>query len=165
VITLVLGGARSGKSALAERLADQWAEGAPVSYVATGDPVDPDMAERIDHHRARRPAHWLTIEAGGDLTGPLLALRGVVLIDAIGTWLARTDNFEFDSDGLLAALASRVGDTVVVSEEVGLGVHPETAVGRIFRDVLGRLNQDLASISDEVLFVVAGRAMRLERLG
>lgn len=165
MITLVLGGARSGKSAVAERLAaDAARAGGSVTYVATAVATDDDMAARIEAHRARRPAGWTTVEAAGvDLPALLSSASGVVLLDALGTWMAGAAGFEVDADGLCRALIDRVGDTVVVSEEVGLGVHPSTDVGRRFRDALGTLNQQVAAVADDVLLVVAGRPLTLER--
>jgi adenosyl cobinamide kinase/adenosyl cobinamide phosphate guanylyltransferase len=164
VITLVLGGTRSGKSAVAEALAARSAE--PIVYVATGraEPGDVDMAERIARHRDRRPPTWATVEAGADLPGALTAHpTGTVLVDALGTWVAAHPDLAPDLDGLLAALATRDGDTVVVSDEVGLGVHPSSDVGRRFRDVLGEVNTAVAAVADDVLFVIAGRVLPLER--
>jgi adenosyl cobinamide kinase/adenosyl cobinamide phosphate guanylyltransferase len=164
VITLVLGGSRSGKSAVAEALAARWAE--PVVYMATGHAPagDVDMAERIARHRRRRPAEWITVEAGADLAGALAAHpSGTVLVDALGTWVAAHPDLAPDLDGLLAALAARQGDTVLVSDEVGLGVHPSSEVGRRFRDVLGAVNTAVADAADDVLFVIAGRVLPLER--
>jgi adenosylcobinamide kinase/adenosylcobinamide-phosphate guanylyltransferase len=161
VITVVLGGARSGKSEVAERLAGDGA----VTYVATGtrpDPgVDPTWAARIARHRDRRPASWTTIEAGADLPAVVASLEGTVLVDSLGTWVAGADGFVVDADSLVDALAARDGWTVVVSDEVGLGVHPETAVGVAFRDALGDVNRAVAAVADEVLLVVAGRVLQL----
>lgn len=161
MITLVLGGTRSGKSAVAERLAGR--RGLPVTYVATAvaDPGDADLASRIAAHRARRPPAWTTREAGADLPAVLRATRGTVLVDALGTWVAASPDLAVDAGGLCAALVERAGDAVVVSDEVGLGVHPATEVGRRFRDVLGELNQAVAAVADEVLLVVAGRTLPL----
>ncbi|MBW3546840.1 MAG: bifunctional adenosylcobinamide kinase/adenosylcobinamide-phosphate guanylyltransferase [Actinobacteria bacterium] len=164
MITLVLGGSRSGKSAVAERLAGR--RGLPVTYVATAvaDPGDADLASRIATHRARRPPAWATREAGADLPAVLRAAPGTVLVDALGTWVAAAPDLVVDTDALCAALVERAGDAVVVSDEVGLGVHPATEVGRRFRDVLGELNQAVAAVADEVLLVVAGRTLPLEPL-
>jgi adenosyl cobinamide kinase/adenosyl cobinamide phosphate guanylyltransferase len=161
VITLVLGGARSGKSAVAERLAA--GAGPPVTYIATGSAAgDADMAARIAAHRARRPDGWTTIEAGRELAGALKdAPDGTVLIDALGTWVAAHPDLAPDVTGLLTALDGRRGATIVVSEEVGLGVHPSSETGRRFRDVLGEANTAVAAIADEVLLVVAGRVLTL----
>ncbi|MDP9404059.1 MAG: bifunctional adenosylcobinamide kinase/adenosylcobinamide-phosphate guanylyltransferase [Actinomycetota bacterium] len=161
MIALVLGGSRSGKSEAAERLAEQAA--APVTYVATGTVTDDDMARRIEDHRLRRPSSWETLEAGTDVVAALLEAKGTVLVEALGTWVAAHADFVVDGASLCDALVSREGDTIVVSDEVGLGVHPSTDVGRRFRDALGELNQQVAAVADEVLFVVAGRALRLER--
>jgi len=164
VIVLVLGGARSGKSAYAERRAASLPK--PVSYVATACvDGDADLAARVDEHRARRPDSWTTIEAGPDLPDVLLATRGTVVLDALGPWVAAAPRFGVDTAELCDALAGRDGDTVVVSEEVGLGVHPSTAAGQQFRDVLGELNQAVATVADEVVLVVAGRSLRLEAAG
>ena len=158
MITLVLGGARSGKSELAERLVVR--SGQSVTYVATGVATDEDMAARITAHKARRPTTWQTVEVGRDLAGTVAALPGSVLVDSLGTWLAGLDQFVAD----FAALAARAGDTIVVSDEVGLGVHPSSALGRTFRDALGQLNRVVADHADEVLLVVAGRVVRLEEM-
>jgi adenosyl cobinamide kinase/adenosyl cobinamide phosphate guanylyltransferase len=162
VITLVLGGARSGKSAVAERLAARLPP--PVTYVATGRATDDDMTARVAAHAARRPPSWSTVEAPEDLSSVLRSLGGTVLVDALGTWVAGTADFSVDGDELCAALVERRGDTVVVSEEVGMGVHPSSEAGRRFRDVLGELNRRVAEVADDALLVVAGRALRLEAL-
>jgi adenosyl cobinamide kinase/adenosyl cobinamide phosphate guanylyltransferase len=162
VITLVLGGARSGKSELAERLVER--SGQVVTYVATGLATDDEMAARIAAHRVRRPLAWGTVEVGKDLATAVAELSGSVLVDSLGTWLARLEGFEDDFVRLAATLAARPGDTVVVSDEVGLGVHPSSEVGRQFRDALGQLNRTVANAADEVLLVVAGRVIRLEEM-
>lgn len=159
MITLVLGGACSGKSEVAERLASGL--GDPVTYLATGSAVDPDMAARIGRHRRRRPPSWPTVEPGPALAAALRAAEGPALVDALGTWVAAAGDFEVDEADLCAALGERRGDTVVVSDEVGLGVHPSTPDGRRFRDVLGRVNQAVAAVAGDVVLVVAGRVLRL----
>ncbi len=159
MITLVLGGARSGKSDLAERLVGP----GPVTVVVTGIATDDDMAARIAAHRARRPEHWDTIEAGADLPAAIARAEGPALVDSLGTWVSAFAELDPPIEELVAALAARTGPTVLVSDEVGLGVHPETEVGRRFRDVLGTLNRAVADVADEVLLVVAGRALPLER--
>jgi adenosylcobinamide kinase / adenosylcobinamide-phosphate guanylyltransferase len=165
MITLVLGGARSGKSEVAEGIAARLA--APITYVATlvpgGD--DPDLAARIEAHRARRPAGWHTVEAGAGLPALLRSVPGPVLVDGLGPWVAASPGMAVDAGALCAALTGRDADTVVVSEEAGLGVHPATEEGRRFRDALGVLNQAVAAVADEVLFVVAGRILRLDSPG
>ena len=160
MITLVLGGARSGKSEVAERLAGD----GDVTYLATGAATDADMAARIAAHAARRPPSWSTVECGGDLPAALAARSdGVVLVESLGTWVAGAPGFAADVDGLCHALADRRGDTIVVSEEVGLGVHPSSEAGRRFRDALGECNRRVADVADRVLLVVAGRVLPLER--
>jgi adenosyl cobinamide kinase/adenosyl cobinamide phosphate guanylyltransferase len=163
VIALVLGGSRSGKSAVAERLASTWP--APVTYVATAvvDPGDEAFAARIDAHRHRRPAEWATREVGRDLVPALVSLEGTVLVDALGTWVAAHEGFAVEVDGLVDALVARSGDTVLVSDEVGMGVHPSTEVGGRFRDALGLVNAAVAEVADRVALVVAGRVLPLER--
>ena len=159
-VTLVLGGARSGKSALAERLA---AAADTVTYIATmhvGD--DAGLAERVATHRRRRPEHWRTVEADDDLIAALENAEGTVLLDSLGPWVAGHAEFAADVDGLCAALGRRAGDTIVVSDEVGLGVVPSTAAGGQFRDALGTANQAVAAVADRVLLVVAGRVLVLD---
>ena len=165
MISLVLGGARSGKSELAERLCT----GAEVvTFVATAvyDGGDPDLAARIGLHQARRPDSWTTVEPGpGELADAIRsAAPGTVLVDSLTTWVAAVPDFRVDGEGLCAVLTEREGDMVVVSDEVGLGVHPSSDAGRRFRDALGVLNQAVADMADRVLLVVAGRVLPLERL-
>jgi adenosyl cobinamide kinase/adenosyl cobinamide phosphate guanylyltransferase len=162
VITLVIGGASSGKSEIAERLAATLPE--PVTYVATWPfPADDaDMAARIARHRARRPASWATVDAGVDLPEVILGTAGTVLVDSLGTWVAAREDFAVDAPGLCSALRTRVGDAVVVSDEVGMGVHPATDAGRRFREALGSLNAAVAAVADPVWLVVAGRLLALD---
>jgi adenosylcobinamide kinase / adenosylcobinamide-phosphate guanylyltransferase len=163
MITLVLGGARSGKSTYAERLMGRLPS--PITYVATllvGD--DQDLSARVARHRQRRPAEWDTVEAGLDLPAVVRSLQGSMLLDSLGPWVALNgEDSTVDSATLCRALTERSGDSVVVSEEVGLGVHPSSAAGRHFRDALGTINQDVAEVSDQVLLIVAGRALPLHR--
>jgi adenosyl cobinamide kinase/adenosyl cobinamide phosphate guanylyltransferase len=169
MITLVLGGARSGKSEVGEALAAR--HGLPITYVATMDPTgDLELEERVAEHRDRRDPQWETVEAPEDL-GPLLrSLVGTVLVDSLGPWVARQKR---DVEGLVyrrfsdlgRALTGRNGDTVLVSDEVGLSVHPEKAQGRRFRDELGILNRGLSMLADKAYLVVAGRAMELPPKG
>ena len=165
MIALVLGGAGSGKSVEAERLTASRA--APVTYVATwkSDAADADMAARVAAHQARRPSAWATVEAGQDLPQIVARLDGTVLIDTLGTWVAGTPGFAVDASALCRVLVARAGDTIVVSDEVGLGVHPTTAAGRQFRDALGAVNQRVAAVADPVWLVVAGRRLELARDG
>lgn len=157
-VTLVLGGARSGKSAVAERLAGD----GPVTYIATfvADD-DPDMAARVAVHRERRPAAWTTVETS-DLVGALRGVQGPVLVDSLTTWVGGAPGFAVDVAGLCLALGDAAFDVVVVSDEVGFGVHPSSEPGRRFRDALGLVNQAVSAVADEALLVVAGRILRLD---
>jgi adenosylcobinamide kinase/adenosylcobinamide-phosphate guanylyltransferase len=171
---LVTGGVRSGKSRHAEALL---ADSPAVTYVAPGptateDP-DPDWAARLDAHRTRRPPSWSTLETG-DLTFALSA-GGPVLVDCLGTWLTRAldEGDLWEAPGPVAAQAvsallddalevlGRRDDVVLVTNEVGLGVVPSHRSGRLFRDLLGTVNQRLAGACDEVHLVVAGRVVVL----
>jgi adenosyl cobinamide kinase/adenosyl cobinamide phosphate guanylyltransferase len=171
VITLVLGGARSGKSEVGERLALGLPP--PVTYLATARVTDhdDDLAARVAAHRRRRPAGWRTVEPPEDPIACLGRLDGTVLLDALGPWVAAClgegdavgdGRVAVDGAPLCRALLGREGDTVVVSEEVGLGVHPSTEAGRRFRDVLGPLNQRVAAVADRVVLVVAGQVLALK---
>ncbi len=137
--------------------------GDAVTFVATGWAHDGEMFERIATHRRRRPPSWSTVEVDDGLAGTLSALDGPVLVDALGTWLARRARFEIDAGELCRALCQRRGDTVVVSDEVGMGVHPSSDAGRQFRDALGALNQRVAEVADHVFLVMAGRVLHLDR--
>jgi adenosyl cobinamide kinase/adenosyl cobinamide phosphate guanylyltransferase len=162
-ITLVLGGARSGKSVVAEGVAA--AGRGPITFVATArvDRADPDHVARVAAHQARRPGDWATVEAGDDLPAALIGVDGTALVDSLGTWISSALDGDPDVDGLVAALRQRRGDTVLVSEEVGLGVHPSSELGRRFRDVLGEVNRAVADVADRAVLVVAGRVIPLER--
>ena len=170
--TLVLGGARAGKSTHAQRLLSDRDD---VTYVATGAPArgDAEWAARIAGHRASRPDTWRTVETD-DLVGVLHSATGPLLVDCLGTWLTRRiDNHsawddeqswtavQSDVDGLVAALRRVCVPVVVVSNEVGSGVVPATASGRRFRDALGRLNTAVAAECESVVLVVAGRPLPL----
>jgi adenosylcobinamide kinase/adenosylcobinamide-phosphate guanylyltransferase len=160
VITLVLGGARSGKSIVAERIAKN--SSSPVTYVATmrtGN--DDELGQRVAAHQRRRPSTWLTVECDDDLAALLEKVSGTALVDSLGPWLASLPEMQTNIAALCSVLGSRDGDTILVSDEVGLSVHPESAEGRRFRDELGTLNQAIASIAGDVLFVVAGRVLTM----
>lgn len=168
---LVLGGSRSGKSGFAETLL----AGRPdVTYLATSSPApgDADWAARVAAHRSRRPSGWSTLET----TAPSDLLRtGTVLVDSVTTWVAALmdetgvwadepgsqQRLAGRCDALVNAWAMTSAHVVAVSDEVGLGVVPETRSGRLFRDTLGEVNQRLAGTADEVWFVVAGLPQRL----
>jgi adenosylcobinamide kinase/adenosylcobinamide-phosphate guanylyltransferase len=167
--TLVLGGARSGKSEEAERRVLALPE---VTYVATGvmHADDPDWRARIEAHRERRPGWWDTAETI-DVAGLLRTASGTLLIDGMGTWLTAMFDalgaWEYPQavqprvDELVRAWRSTEANVVAVSDEVGLSVVPATSSGRAFRDMLGRLNQRLAAESEETALVVAGRVLEL----
>jgi adenosylcobinamide kinase/adenosylcobinamide-phosphate guanylyltransferase len=159
-LTLVLGGARSGKSRYAESLIT--AQAPPWAYVATAQAGDDEMAERIAAHRAGRRAGWQTVEAPHDLAGALDAApaEARLLVDCVTLWLSNRMLADADLDReieyLEDAVARRVGTTVLVSNEVGYGIVPDNALARRFRDLQGRLNQRLAARADRVVLVVAG---------
>jgi len=163
MIILVLGGTRSGKSVTAETIARSF--GQPVTYVATAivDPADKGHRARIAAHQARRPEHWTTVECAkpSDLARHLRTLSRVVLVDSLGTWVTQHRDLIIEPADLLDALEHRTDPTVIVSEEVGLAVHPPTEAGRRYVDATGALNQQVARIADRVLFVVAGRTIEL----
>jgi adenosylcobinamide kinase / adenosylcobinamide-phosphate guanylyltransferase len=164
-LTLVLGGARSGKSRYAESIIV--ALPPPWVYVATAQAGDDEMAARINAHRARRPAGWQTVETPHDLAGAL-ATSGTkpVLVDCLTLWLsnlllADTDIDE-EMEELELALASRQAATALVANEVGSGIVPEHPLGRRFRDLHGVLNQRIAARADRVVLMVAGLPLSLK---
>ena len=131
-------------------------------YIATGTATDAEMAERIETHRRRRDDRFDTVDAGMDLVGSLSGREDQpALIDSLGPWVAAHPDFAVDIAGLSGALTARRAATIVVSDEVGMGVHPSTDVGRRFRDALGSVNQAVAEVAGEVLLVVAGRVLPL----
>ncbi|MEM9223037.1 MAG: bifunctional adenosylcobinamide kinase/adenosylcobinamide-phosphate guanylyltransferase [Pseudomonadota bacterium] len=161
-LILVLGGARSGKSRYAEHLASK--SGRPVTYVATaGPPRDAEMTARIAAHQARRPEHWTTVEVATDLAEAVAGLRSVVLVDCLTLWLTNVllaeRDLEAEVDALVAALGTRSGAIIAVSNEVGEGIVPANALGRRFRDLQGMLNQRVAASATDVVKVVAGCAV------
>ncbi len=160
----MLGGIRSGKSRWAESAIAQAAgPGEPVCYVATGTTSDPDpsWSQRVAAHRARRPAHWSTVETDDIATLLRRNPATATLIDDVGGWLA-CDLDRSDTDELLCAVEAFVSPLVIVSPEVGMTVVPATAVGRRFADELGRLNQRLADICERVVLVVAGQPVSVK---
>lgn len=166
MIVLVLGGTRSGKSAVAEAIVDELAAAdGKITYVATAwvDPGDADHVARIEAHRERRPASWATVEcrSAEDLPAALAEVTGPILVDSLGTWLTSDPDLAPDVDLLVAALVERDGPTVLVSEEVGLAVHPPSQVGRRYVDAMGSLNQRVAAVADRAVLVVAGRTLEL----
>ena len=166
-VVLVLGGTRSGKSRFALTRAADLAAGRAVTFVATAWRGDPELEARIAWHVAARPTDWPTIEAGPDLAAAVQAAPpdGVVLIDGLTLWLSGlVGDRALDPDAILtgpladlrAVVASRSGSTVLVSDEIGLGIVPLDPGTRAFRDVLGLSHQALAELADEVVFLVAG---------
>jgi adenosylcobinamide kinase / adenosylcobinamide-phosphate guanylyltransferase len=165
-LSLVLGGARSGKSRYAEALI--MALPAPWTYVATGQALDDEMTARITEHRNRRGPHWHTVEAPIDLARAVTSAPSVapVLVDCLTLWLSNLMLADRDIDGemenLEQALAARTAPVVLVSNEVGFGIVPDNALARRFRDHQGRLNQRIAALADCVVLVVAGLPMFLK---
>ncbi|KXF76920.1 adenosylcobinamide kinase/adenosylcobinamide phosphate guanyltransferase [Paramesorhizobium deserti] len=163
----VLGGARSGKSAFAERLVEQ--SGLDAVYIATGQAYDDEMRERIAVHKERRGLVWATVEEPLDLTGALQAHAGegrAVLVDCLTLWLTNLMMVERDIAAETARLASMIpelpGTVLFVSNEVGLGIVPDNAIAREFRDHAGRLNQAVAAAADEVYFIAAGLPLKMK---
>jgi adenosyl cobinamide kinase/adenosyl cobinamide phosphate guanylyltransferase len=167
-LVVLLGGARSGKSALAVRMAGEHA-----TFVATGTAGDEEMAERIRRHRAERPAGWTTIEEPLALGAALgsIAPDGTVVVDCLSLWVSnlleadREDAaVEQEAAEVAQQAAARVGVTFAVSNEVGLGVVPATPLGRRYRDLLGVVNRTFAAEAERALLVVAGRGVELARV-
>lgn len=163
---LITGGARSGKSALAER----WTlkEGTPAIYIATARAHDAEMAARIAEHQARRGPEWQTIAEPTRLVETLTATdnQGARLVDCLTLWLSNLMEDDADIAAETAALAETVAATasplVLVTNEVGLGIVPENALARTFRDAQGRLNQAIAEVADEVYLAVAGHPLKVK---
>ena len=163
--TLVLGGARSGKSRFAEGLARGF-EG-PRTYIATAEPFDEEMRQRIARHRDQRAADgWTTLEAPLDPAAALRGAEGLVLLDCVTVWLGNLMHHGRDMnesvEGLLTALGETQSRVVLVSNEVGLSIVPENAMARRFRDEQGIANQKLSAAVDEVFFIAAGLPLRLK---
>jgi adenosyl cobinamide kinase/adenosyl cobinamide phosphate guanylyltransferase len=168
-MTLLLGGARSGKSELSVRLAAS--SGRPVVVVATAEARDDEMAERIRRHRAARPASWTTLEVPLDLGDavPQLPPDAFVVLDCLSLWVSNAMEAETTDDAIseearevAGALGRRDAPALVVSNEVGLGIVPVNALARRYRDLLGRVNAAFAGAASDAYLVVAGRALRLE---
>ena len=158
---LVLGGARSGKS----RFAQTQAENSPgdLVYIATAQPLDAEMADRIARHRHDRGPRWRTVEAPQELTNAISdnsRCDNVLLIDCLTLWASNLMFAERDISAEIAALTTAIsnapGRIILVSNEVGLGVVPDNALARQFRDVAGEINQEVARIADSVVFVMSG---------
>jgi adenosylcobinamide kinase/adenosylcobinamide-phosphate guanylyltransferase len=166
-LTLLLGGARAGKSALAQRQAR--AHGGPVVFIATAEAHDAEMAERIARHRTERDPEWSTVEEPADLAGALAAAPApaCVIVDCLTLWVANLLERDDTAIVRLAAeaaelAAARAGPTIAVSNEVGMGVVPASAVGRRYRDLLGTVNAIWAQRAKAAALVVAGRPLWLD---
>lgn len=170
-VTLVLGGARSGKSGFAQKAAETAAGAGRPVMIATGQAFDDEMAERIARHRADRDESWTTVEAPLELAAAIAALPAdaVAVVDCLTLWLSNQMLTEQDLETACAALVATVAACParlwLVSNEVGLGIVPETPLGRRFRDEAGRLNQRLAATVDEVYFVAAGLPLKMKPQG
>ena len=172
-LTLLIGGARSGKSDLSVKLAERWEHAAAqdrsdtIIFVATAEALDDDMANRIDRHKDERPTHWQTVEAplfGAAEVGELPD-TGLVILDCL-TLLVSNLLFAEQPIGphvsqLAERLAARSGPALVVTNEVGMGIHPETALGRTYRDELGYANRMVSERAETSLLIVAGKALAL----
>jgi adenosyl cobinamide kinase/adenosyl cobinamide phosphate guanylyltransferase len=165
----VVGGARSGKSTFAEQLGRRWT--GPVTFVATAEAFDSDMANRIEMHQASRPNNWSTLE---NPLHPAEAVKSIpknhfVIIDCLTVWVgnmmhrgATEAQILVNAQELVEVLVNHGSPSVVVSNEVGLGVHPETSLGREYRDTLGRVNSLVAYRAHRTLFMSSGQAFLLQ---
>lgn len=176
-LILLLGGARGGKSAYALRLAQdgERASGDEVCFIATAQGLDEDMTARISRHRAERPTHWRTIEEPCQIDEALKQASdaGIVVVDCltlfVSNWLVRhEDEHECEqfvrriTRNFLEQARSRQQTIICVTNEVGLGIVPQTSLGRVFRDLLGRVNQEFAAAADEVYLLIAGLPLQLK---
>jgi adenosylcobinamide kinase/adenosylcobinamide-phosphate guanylyltransferase len=172
-LIFILGGARSGKSTYAQKLAER--SGRPVAFIATAQAGDEEMSARITKHRADRPAEWTTLEIQRDIAAYLRAhpaQAGLYLLDCMTLLVSNilfqytegetsdeqkaTDTVKEEVEGLLAYIRAQKADWIIVSNEVGLGLVPPYPLGRIYRDLLGMANQRLAAVADEVYMLMAG---------
>jgi len=171
--TLILGGARSGKSACAEKLAEQ--SGLDVTYIATAQVYDEEFAERVRHHKDRRPPHWALTEEPHYLAQALqanAAEQRCLIVDCLTLWLAQwicndcnppaESSWQAERAALLATLPTLPGRVILVSNEVGMGIVPLGEINRRFQDEQGRLNQAVAAVCDQVFFVAAGLPLILK---
>lgn len=168
-LTVLIGGARAGKSSLAAKLAS--ASPAPVTFVATAEALDDEMRDRIARHRAERPEEWDTLEEPLDLERALAEVDPdhAIIVDCLTLWVSNLlleglSDEEIEARAVSAAevAAGRSAPTFVVTNEVGSGVHPSSDLGRRYRDLLGRVNVIWGGVATEALLVVAGRSIRLE---
>jgi adenosylcobinamide kinase/adenosylcobinamide-phosphate guanylyltransferase len=172
-VHLILGGARSGKSAYAEKLAQT--HGLAVTYIATAQIYDDEFKARVQHHKNRRPAGWVLVEEPHYLAKTLRsldALNQCLIVDCLTLWLAQwicpdcnppqNSSWQAEREALLSTLPTLQGTVILVSNEVGMGIVPLGEINRQFQDEQGRLNQAVASAADEVTFVVAGLPLKLK---
>lgn len=173
-LIVLLGGARSGKSSAAEELAGMMAGAhGSVTYIATAQAFDAEMADRIAHHRRSRPAAWTTVEESDDLAGAVRATAtDIVVIDCLTLWvsnqlLARANDVHVCEavDSLLSACGAATSTIIMVSNEVGMGIVPAYPLGRQYRDLLGWVNARVSSAADDVVLMVAGLLLPLKRSG
>ncbi|MGP0060948.1 MAG: bifunctional adenosylcobinamide kinase/adenosylcobinamide-phosphate guanylyltransferase [Beijerinckiaceae bacterium] len=164
---LVIGGARSGKSSFAQKLAEN--SGKHPVLIATAQPDDAEMAARLEKHRAARKGAWRVIEEPHALVAVLrreAQIDRIVVVDCLTLWLSNRllagGDVETEGDALAGAIEELVGPVVFVTNEVGAGIVPDTRLGRVFRDAQGRLNQKLASVCERVVFVAAGLPLMLK---
>ncbi len=167
-ITLLVGGARSGKSARALQLASEW--DGQVVFVATAEGRDAEMAARIARHRLERPASWRTVEAPLELVRAFdsIPARALVILDCLTLWVANAleagwsdEDVERAAAAVATIAAEREQPTVVVTNEVGLGLVPQTELGRAYRDLLGRVNAVFAAQAEQAYLMIAGRTLEL----
>ena len=171
-LILLLGGARAGKSTFALQLAEERASGTVVSFIATAQALDDEMVHRIERHRTERSPKWITIEEPYQLDEALLQTKNssVVIVDCltlfVSNWMMRVENesecqqsVQEVSERFLSLVKGESKTVICVSNEVGLGVVPGTNMGRSFRDLLGRVNQQVAEVATEVYLLVAGIPM------
>jgi adenosylcobinamide kinase / adenosylcobinamide-phosphate guanylyltransferase len=170
---LILGGARSGKSAFAEKLAIE--SNLPVTYIATAQVYDAEFGQRVEHHKVRRPAHWKTVEQPFNLAETLKTYTKAgecVIVDCLTLWLAqcicpdcnRPEHLHWQNErnALLDTLPTLQGMILLVSNEVGMGIVPLGEINRQFQDEQGRLNQAVAQLANKVCFVAAGLPLTLK---
>lgn len=172
-ITLILGGARSGKSAYAEKLASE--SQLPVTYIATAQVYDDEFKERIQHHKDRRPADWALVEEPHHLTKTLMKLANknqCIIVDCLTLWFAqwicpdcnppKDSTWQSEREDFIKTLIKLNGQIILVSNEVGMGIVPLGEINRQFQDEQGRLNQAVAAEANQVIFVAAGLPLKLK---
>jgi adenosylcobinamide kinase/adenosylcobinamide-phosphate guanylyltransferase len=172
-ITLILGGARSGKSAYAENLAIN--SGLALTYIATAQVYDDEFKQRVQHHKDRRPANWALVEESHHLTQTLAKLANknqCIIVDCLTLWLAqwicpdcnppKNSNWQLEREAFLTLLPTLPGAIVLVSNEVGMGIVPLGEINRQFQDEQGRLNQSVATLANKVCFIAAGLPIKLK---